>query len=197
MSQLSKLRAIQKQTRTCRMTNGMTLRPCLLLVYEWGVRYGLSRSFKRHWWILLSKTNDYTRFHSKNSNNGTAHLYVSSTTKTVLCKHHAYTVNNKMNPYCFQETCKLCWTLAVNLIKILIYWSSSGTRRYTRVFWENTYCKRNYIFLNNIFLKVTLLILEARFLCFQLYQDSKVNKKRSFVSDETSLAAQLGALRKN
>jgi len=28
-------------------------------------------------------------------------------------------------------------------------------------------------------------------------RDAKVNKKRSFVSDETSLAAQLGALRKN
>jgi len=32
---------------------------------------------------------------------------------------------------------------------------------------------------------------------FQLPKDAKVNKKRSFVSDETSLAAQLGALRKN
>lgn len=33
--------------------------------------------------------------------------------------------------------------------------------------------------------------------CFQLPKDVKVNKKRSFVSDESSLAAQLGALRKN
>lgn len=32
---------------------------------------------------------------------------------------------------------------------------------------------------------------------FQLYQEVKMNNKRSFISDETSLAAQLGALRKN
>jgi len=32
---------------------------------------------------------------------------------------------------------------------------------------------------------------------FQFSKEAKVNKKRSFVSDETSLAAQLGALRKN